>query len=212
MKKHFSWITALIIAVSVFLGISCSQEVETEVDKTAPKEVTNFTVTVKDNTFYLSWINPDDTDFAGTQISMNPAEGILSNPITLGKNVTSFPVSGLTIGKDYKFTIKTFDTNLNYSDGQTVVKRIENKTEDTTPEKPENPDNPSDLVDTTPSVSVSNLNAGDMQLNVRRTSNPQETEFTQEAQDQLEYYKELCSEFPDITFRLEDYEEHERNP
>ena len=60
--------------------------------------------------------------------------------------------------------------------------------------------------------SVSNLNGGDMQLNVRRTSNPQETEFTQEAQDPLEYYKELCSEFPDITFRLEDYEEHERNP
>ena len=130
MKKHFSWITALIIAVSVFLGISCSQEVETEVDKTAPKEVTNFTVTVKDNVFYLSWINPDDADFAGIQISMSPAEGILSNPITLRKNVTSFPVSGLTIGKDYKFTIKTFDTNLNYSDGQTVVKRIENKTEE----------------------------------------------------------------------------------
>lgn len=159
MKKHFSWITALFIAVSVFFGISCSQEVETEVDKTAPKEVTNFTVTVKDNTFYLSWINPDDTDFAGTQISMNPAEGILSTPISLGKDETSFSVSGLTVGKDYKFTIKTFDTNLNYSDGQTVVKRIENKTEDTTPEKPEDPDNPSDLVDTTPSVSVSNLNA-----------------------------------------------------
>ena len=159
MKKHFSWITALIIAVSVFLGISCSQEVETEVDKTAPKEVTNFTVTVKDNAFYLSWINPDDADFAGIQISMSPAEGILSTPISLGKDETSFSVSGLTVGKDYKFTIKTFDTNLNYSDGQTVVKRIENKTEDTTPEKPEDPDNPSDLEDTTPSVSVSNLNA-----------------------------------------------------
>lgn len=133
MKKHFSWITALIIAVSVFLGISCSQEVETEVDKTAPKEVTNFTVTVKDNAFYLSWINPDDADFAGIQISMSPAEGTLKNAVTLGKDVTSLDVSGLEIGVEYTFTVKAFDTSLNYSEGASAKATVSDTSDKTAP-------------------------------------------------------------------------------
>lgn len=197
MKKHFSWITALIIAVSVFLGISCSQEVETEVDKIAPKEVTNFTVTVKDNTFYLSWINPDDADFAGTQISMSPAEGILSNPISLGKTVIAFPVSGLTVGKDYAFTVKTFDTSLNYSVGETVVKRIQSKDD---PVNPVDPDKPNDPVDTTPPASVTNLsavyNAETLQITVS-WKNPTDLDF---AGTQLVYGKVSSADIKTLSF------------
>jgi hypothetical protein len=60
--------------------------------------------------------------------------------------------------------------------------------------------------------SISNRALGDMQLSASKTDNQKIIEFTQEKQDPLEYYKALCSEFPDITFRLEDYEEHEKNP
>ena len=209
MKKHFSWITALFIAVSVFLGISCSQEVETEVDKTAPKEVTNFTVTVKDNAFYLSWINPDDTDFAGIQISMSPAEGILSNPISLGKTVTAFPISGLTVGKDYAFTVKTFDTSLNYSVGETVVKRIQSKDDPVNPDNPIDPDNPddpvdpdkpNDPVDTTPPASVINLSAvydaETLQITVS-WKNPTDLDF---AGTQLVYGKVSSADIKTLSF------------
>ena len=209
MKKHFSWITALFIAVSVFFGISCSQEVETEVDKTAPKEVTNFTVTVKDNVFYLSWINPDDADFAGIQISMNPAEGILSNPISLGKTVTAFPISGLTVGKDYAFTVKTFDTSLNYSVGETVVKRIQSKDDPVNPDNPIDPDNPNDPVDpdkpndpvdTTPPASVINLSAvydaETLQITVS-WKNPTDLDF---AGTQLVYGKVSSADIKTLSF------------
>ena len=203
MKKHFSWITALFIAVSVFFGISCSQEVETEVDKIAPKEVTNFTVTVKDNTFYLSWINPDDADFAGTQISMSPAEGILSNPISLGKTVIAFPVSGLTVGKDYAFTVKTFDTSLNYSVGETVVKRIQSKDDPVNPDNPDDPvdpDKPNDPVDTTPPTSVINLSAvydaETLQITVS-WKNPTDLDF---AGTQLVYGKVSSADIKTLSF------------
>lgn len=212
MKKHFSWITALIIAVSVFWGISCSQEVETEVDKTAPKEVTNFTVTVKDNTFYLSWINPDDTDFAGTQISMNPAEGILSTPISLGKDETSFSVSGLTVEKYYTFTVKTFDTSLNYSIGETVVEKIEKEADKPTPEKPSDPEDPSkpddpvdpdkpnDPVDTTAPASVTNLSAVYYEETFQITvswKNPKDEDF---AGTQLVYGKVDSADIKTLSF------------
>ena len=60
---------------------------------------------------------PNRCRFAGVQVAMSPAEGTLANAVSLGKDVTSLNVSGLEIGSEYTFTVKTFDTSLNYSDG-----------------------------------------------------------------------------------------------
>ena len=63
---------------------------------------------------------PNRCRFAGVQVAMSPAEGTLANAVSLGKDVTSLNVSGLDSGVDYTFTVKTFDTSLNYSSGTTV--------------------------------------------------------------------------------------------
>ena len=121
MKKHFNWFAMIfIIASMIFMG--CSSEVETQSgnntsDKTAPADVTDLTVQAVNGNVVLSWTNPADPDFAGVQVAMSPAEGTLKNPVVLGKEVTSLDVSGLTIGKEYTFTVKAFDESLNYSEG-----------------------------------------------------------------------------------------------
>ena len=101
--------------------MSCSQDVTMPEDKTAPAEVTNFSVTLENTTASLSWTNPSDDDFAGVQISMTPAEGFLSTPISIGKSSTSFIVTGLKTESTYLFTLKTFDNKLNYSIGSSSL-------------------------------------------------------------------------------------------
>ena len=93
-------------------------------DKTAPAKVTSLTVTAADGDAVLTWKNPSDTDFAGVQISMSPAAGTLANTVSLGKDVTSLNISGIENGVEYTFTVKTFDTNLNYSEGTTVTATV----------------------------------------------------------------------------------------
>ena len=112
------WLAAFLIVATLFGEIlGCKQQVEIPSDKTAPAEVTELTVQAANGNAVLSWKNPADPDFAGVQIAMSPAEGTLKNAVSLGKEVTSLDVSGLTIGKEYTFTVKAFDESLNYSEG-----------------------------------------------------------------------------------------------
>ena len=115
MKKHFSWIALVLIIAIVFASIACKHDII--VDTTAPGEITNLIITVVDGNAVLTWMNPADADFVGVQISMSPAEGILSNPISLKSNITSFSVKGLKSDVTYVFTIKTYDNKFNYSYG-----------------------------------------------------------------------------------------------
>ena len=195
MKKHFNWFAMIfIIASMIFMG--CQQEVETINDTTAPAEVSGFNVTVKGNTASLTWTNPTDKDLAGIQISMNPAEGLLANPISLGASVTSFVVSNLQDEKSYEFTVKTFDTKFNYSEG--VKKQITilvDKEEDPTP----NPDNPTPG-DTTPPAQVENLVAeyfADENLITVSWTNPLDTDF---AGTKVVYGKTDSSEKTTLTY------------
>ena len=195
MKKHFNWFAMIfIIASMIFTG--CQQEVETINDTTAPAEVSGFNVTVKGNTASLTWTNPTDKDLAGIQISMEPAEGLLANPISLGASVTSFVVSNLQDEKSYEFTVKTFDTKFNYSEG--VKKQITilvDKEEDPTP----NPDNPTPG-DTTPPAQVENLvaeySAAENSITVSWT-NPLDTDF---AGTKVVYGKTDSSEKTTLTY------------
>lgn len=116
MKKQFSWI-ALFIAISLISCIFGCKEPEIETDTKAPANVTKLTVTAADGNAVLTWKNPTDADFDGVQVSMSPAEGTLKNAIMLGKDVVSLDVSGLTVGKEYTFTVKTIDTSNNKSSG-----------------------------------------------------------------------------------------------
>ena len=119
MKKHFKWIAAVLLVACIFSFMGCPKEPEVLIDTTAPANVTNLAVTAADGNAVLTWTNPDDDDFAGVQVAMSPAEGTLANAVSLGKDVTSLNVSGLEIGSEYTFTVKTFDTSLNYSTGAT---------------------------------------------------------------------------------------------
>ena len=132
MKKQFSWI-ALFIAISLISCIFGCKEPEIETDTKAPANVTSLTVTATDGNAVLTWKNPSDADFDGVQVSMSPAEGTLKNAISLEKDVTSFEVIGLENGKEYTFTVKTFDKSLNYSEGVTAKATVIDTSDKTAP-------------------------------------------------------------------------------
>ena len=207
MKKHFSWIVTIIVAISLmFCFVGCKDpESEVTTDTTPPAEVSTFVVSAVNENAVLNWINPTDSDFAGVQISMNPAEGILASPISLGKSVTTFTVSGLRTGTEYTFTVKTYDNSLNYSTGTSRAVSI------TANGSGEN-DDPSGggssggentqpgNTDTTPPAQVTNLtavySAEQLQITVSWT-NPQDTDF---AGTVIDYGKTSSSEKTTLTF------------
>lgn len=91
-------------------------EVSNSADYTAPSEVTEFNVTASDGNALLAWKNPADDDFWGVEITADPADGLLKNPVYL-RNSEKFECFNLKNGETYKFTIKTMDFNLNKSSG-----------------------------------------------------------------------------------------------
>ena len=105
----------------------------TPADKTAPAEVTELKAASGDGLVILTWKNPSDEDFYGVQISAEPAEGTLSEPV-LVKSET-FTVSGLTNGTAYTFTLKTIDDSLNVSAGVFVDGKPVDSSDKTPPEE-----------------------------------------------------------------------------
>ena len=125
--KKFTWFVTILLVASMIFGIfGCKEQPVPgeELDKTAPAEVTELTVTASNGNALLSWSNPSDEDFVGVQISATPANGTLKNAVSLGKDVTSFEVSGLENGKEYTFLVKTYDKSLNYSVGVTGLATV----------------------------------------------------------------------------------------
>ncbi len=197
MKKILNCIAVLLLTTSIFTCMSCSQDVTMPEDKTAPAEVTNFSVTLENTTASLSWTNPSDDDFAGVQISMTPAEGFLSTPISIGKSSTSFIVTGLKTESTYLFTLKTFDNKLNYSIGVSIQKTVKKdnssgSSEDKEPEQPKDPIIPDDPenpkedepidpnIDTIPPAQVSDFIAeySPIETSIRLSwTNPQDKDF-----------------------------------
>lgn len=197
MRKLLNWIAVCVFTASIFTCMSCSQDVTMPEDKTAPAEVTNFSVTLENTTASLSWTNPSDDDFAGVQISMTPAEGFLSTPISIGKSSTSFIVTGLKTESTYLFTLKTFDNKLNYSIGVSIQKTVKKdnssgSSEDKEPEQPKDPIIPDDPenpkedepiepnIDTIPPAQVSDFIAeySPIETSIRLSwTNPQDKDF-----------------------------------
>lgn len=110
--------------------VGCKNEPDT--DTSAPDEVSGLEIKAADGNAVLTWTNPGDSDFDGIRISLNPAEGTLENAVILEKTAKSFSVSRLETGKTYTFTIQTFDTNRNYSEGTKKEVSVESS-KDTVP-------------------------------------------------------------------------------
>ena len=117
MKKIGKILSVLMTASLSLFAISCVRDKE---DKDAPAEVSDFAVKAENGTAVLTWTNPEDSDFAGTKLSMSPAISELAEEKTLETTVTTFTVTGLTDGESYTFTIKTFDKSGNTSQGKTI--------------------------------------------------------------------------------------------
>lgn len=199
MRKLLNWIAVCVFTASIFLCMSCSQDVSVAEDKTAPADVSNFSVKIENTSAILSWQNPSDDDFAGVQISMTPAEGFLSTPISIGKSSTSFIVTGLKTESTYLFTLKTFDNKLNYSIGVSIQETVKkdnssgsSEDKESEPEQPKDPIIPDDPenpkedepiepnIDTIPPAQVSDFIAeySPIETSIRLSwTNPQDKDF-----------------------------------
>ena len=126
MKNHYKWITAFLLVVSVFLGMtSCQQEVEVPSDKTAPADVTELTVTNKDASVLLTWNDATDKDIYGYEVTwnnnapINRSAAMKANSMMVAPGAKGCYISNLTNGTEYAFTVKSVDTSGNKSDGVT---------------------------------------------------------------------------------------------
>ena len=126
MKQQIFLFGILLSSLLTFSCKTAEDEIKTSEirDNAAPAEVSNFNANTTNGNAILKWIIPNDTDYAGIEISCEPAAGTLSNPIVLGKNTKSISLFGFEIGKTYVFKARTFDTNLNYSNGISVESTV----------------------------------------------------------------------------------------
>ncbi len=93
------------------------------VDEKAPDEVANIGVCKENGITTFSWTNPENSDFAGIKLSMDPPVGNLSEEKILGSDVTSFTLYSVLDGY-YTFTFRTFDKSGNVSEGLAVRDQI----------------------------------------------------------------------------------------
>ena len=133
MKNHYKWITAFLLVVSVFLGMTSCQpeteikyvEVEKQPDGVAPADVTNLVVTNKDASVLLTWTDATDEDIYGYEVSWKTstenraAAAMEANSMMVAPGAKGCYISNLTNGTEYTFTVKSVDTSGNKSTGVT---------------------------------------------------------------------------------------------
>lgn len=92
----------------------------TPTDTTPPGEVINLVASPYHKRITLSWTNPSDLDFYGTEITYISSEGILSNTTIIQgapSEQESFTITNLENNTNYKIFIKTVDNKNNKSQG-----------------------------------------------------------------------------------------------
>ena len=133
MKNHYKWLTAFLLVVSVFFGMTSCQpeteikyvEVEKQPDGVAPADVTNLVVTNKDASVLLTWTDATDEDIYGYEVSWKTstenraAAAMESNSLIVAPGAKGCYISNLTNGTEYTFTVKSVDTSGNKSAGVT---------------------------------------------------------------------------------------------
>ena len=94
------------------------------IDKTAPTQVANVmpSYSRNNNTITLSWTNPADTDFAGTEIVYGKKDSEETTTLTFDKNTTSTTIKNIADDdSEYTIAIKTKDDVGNLSEAKTVT-------------------------------------------------------------------------------------------
>ena len=133
MKKYYKWITAFLLVVSVFFGMTSCQpeteikyvEVEEKDDEVAPSDVTELTATNKDSSVLLTWTDATDEDIYGYEVTwnnnapINRSAAMEANSMMVAPGAKGCYISNLTNGTEYAFTVKSVDTSGNKSAGVT---------------------------------------------------------------------------------------------
>lgn len=133
MKKYYKWITAFLLVVSVFFGMTSCQpeteikyvEVEEKDDEVAPSDVTELIATNKDASVLLTWTDATDEDIYGYEVTwnnnapINRSAAMESNSMMVAPGAKGCYISNLTNGTEYAFTVKSVDTSGNKSAGVT---------------------------------------------------------------------------------------------
>lgn len=136
MKKLFrTWTLFIALAMCAFF-ISCSTDSDDDTDTTAPKAVTEQSVTAANGKAVLKWKNPNDSDFYATKIVISPkTEGEDESvviPGSAGKE-SSKVIYGLTNDTEYTFTLYALDKSLNVSEPVTEKATPTGPTDTTAP-------------------------------------------------------------------------------
>ena len=94
------------------------------IDKTAPTQVANVIqiYSRNNNAITLSWTNPADKDFAGTEIVYGKTDSEETTTLTFDKNTTSATIKNIADDdSEYTIAIKTKDDVGNLSEAKTVT-------------------------------------------------------------------------------------------
>ena len=94
------------------------------IDKTAPAKVANVIsgYSRNNNEITLSWTNPSDQDFAGTEIVYGKTDSGETKTLTVDKNTTSATIPNIAEDEsEYTIAIKTKDDVGNLSEAKTVT-------------------------------------------------------------------------------------------
>lgn len=110
------WVIIFLFVSCFFVFLSCTHEV-TENDIIVPLEVKDLEIQESSDCIILTWVNPIDTRFDGTEVTVFPSVLNYENPIILDKSIVEFEIQGLPRGIEYTFTVKSIDINKNYSVG-----------------------------------------------------------------------------------------------
>ena len=151
MKNLVKSVSCVLVGMAVFGFFSCKGEteyvdriVEKEVEKpsdtTPPAQINAETVTATagNNTVLLSWTNPSDEDFYGTEISFAPESSGGTQPVIVKGSQTqksSVIFNGLTNGTKYTFTLVALDKSLNRASGTTKTATPVSNADSTPPAK-----------------------------------------------------------------------------
>lgn len=135
--------TFAFLTVLFFVMVGCNSRFNEDVmygtvgnklEKIAPGEVTQLNAMAGDGIVILKWENPIDADLYGVKLTVSSIESdaVIPNPVTLSAEVAAnipntYTFYELSNQKTYSFALNTFDKNLNYSSGTSIMGMPDNK-------------------------------------------------------------------------------------
>ena len=111
MKKHALFLFCLTASIFSFYFVSCNS-LE---DETPPESVTDLSLLAKSESLFLSWTNPEDEDFYGTEIYITSADKTYVNSFIAGAQESSYLIEDLVNGVKYCVTLYAIDEDGNRS-------------------------------------------------------------------------------------------------